>query len=863
MIGRTLSQYRIVSELGAGGMGVVYLAEDTRLGRQVALKTLPAEMAESPERLERFQREARVIAALNHPNIVTIHSVEEADGVHFLTMELVEGRQLGDLIRPGGLPLARQLAVARPLADALSAAHESGIVHRDLKPANVMVTKEGRVKVLDFGLAKVTEVTGSGDPADQRTELLTDPGQVMGTAPYMSPEQVKGGVVDARSDIFSLGILLYEMATGRRPFTGQTAADLVSSTLRDAPAAVSEVRQDLPRQLGRIVNRCLAKDVERRYQTAKDVRNDLDELEREVVSGEVGSARRAPSGSRRRLILGAGMALVVLLSALVYLALRPAPAAPGSYAIAVRPFENLMGMAHSEYVAAGIGSSLITSLSEVAGLRVVSRAEAWSAAARSSSSTALARQLGVNALIEGEVQQQADNLLVGLRVIDGSTGRVLWSESFSAPAEEILTLQKRIARKLVSLLSIPLSRKERDRLARDPTRSFQAYEYYLRAQERLDEEGDPNDAYAAVELFRQAIGVDGEFALAHAGLSSALWSTHRFDKNPATLREAERQARLALELDPRLPAAQLSLARVLRSTGQVDASIIGIQQALADHPKPAEAQRELAWAYERAGELDQAERCLRLATALAGDDWFTWNWLGTFLARRGRHDEARGAFEKASSVAPAGVFLPQENLATTDLSAGRFREAIRAFESLPREMVQVRPRLASNIGTAYFFSDRPDRLERAVELYRLAVRLSPKRALYRGNLGDAHLGLGRGDEALAQFRQALELTGADLEEDPENPRLRLRWAQYAAKVQACPPALPLAEELEATLPESGPNAHQLAYVFALCGRPAAALTALQRAVALGESPATIRREQEFESLRGSPGFEELVGSASP
>ena len=258
MIGRTLSHYRIVSELGAGGMGVVYLAEDTVLGRQVALKILPAEMAQSPERLERFRREARVIAALNHPNIVTIYSVEEADGVHFLTMELVEGRQLGALIEPGGLPLARQLAVARSLAAALSAAHDSGIVHRDLKPANVMVTKEGRVKVLDFGLAKVTEVTASDAPADEQTEFLTDPGQVMGTAPYMSPEQVKGDVVDARSDLFSLGILLYEMATGRRPFTGQTPADLISSTLRDAPTAVSEVRQDLPRQLGRIISRCLA-----------------------------------------------------------------------------------------------------------------------------------------------------------------------------------------------------------------------------------------------------------------------------------------------------------------------------------------------------------------------------------------------------------------------------------------------------------------------------------------------------------------------------------------------------------------------------------------------------------------------------
>jgi Flp pilus assembly protein TadD len=330
-------------------------------------------------------------------------------------------------------------------------------------------------------------------------------------------------------------------------------------------------------------------------------------------------------------------------------------------------------------------------------------------------------------------------------------------------------------------------------------------------------------------------------------------------KDQTALEEAGAEARLALELDPNLPAAQVALARVLLNSGHTDASIARMEEALAGHPSPAQAQTELAYAYERAQDFEGAERCLRAATALASHDWFNWNWLGTFLARTGRYDEARRAFQKASVIAPADVYLPRENLATIDLSSGRFRQAIEAFQKLPQEMVQVRPRLASNIGTAYFFSDQPDRLERALEHYRLAVDLRPNHAEYHRNLGDAYRGLGRADDARDEFRRALSLKEADLERDPENPRFKLEQAEYAAKAQQCSQALPLAEELNVKLPASGRTAHQLAYVFALCDRPDSALAALERAIDLGESPATIRREAEFESLRGNPVYEELLG----
>ena len=267
MIGQTLSRYKITGMLGEGGMGVVYRAEDSELGREVALKLLPAEMADNPKRLERFRREAKAVAAINHPNIVTIHSIESVETTHFLTMELVEGESLARLIPPGGMPLAKVFDIAIPLADALSSAHERGIVHRDLKPANVMITEENRIKVLDFGLAKLVEDpdSGTGDPALTAVPTeLTAEGMVMGTAPYMSPEQVEGLPMDHRTDIFSLGIVLYEMATGKRPFAGDTSAALVSSILRDSPPTVTEINESLPRHLARIIEHCLEKDLEAR-----------------------------------------------------------------------------------------------------------------------------------------------------------------------------------------------------------------------------------------------------------------------------------------------------------------------------------------------------------------------------------------------------------------------------------------------------------------------------------------------------------------------------------------------------------------------------------------------------------------------
>ena len=304
MVGRTLGQYRILEPLGKGGMGEVFLAEDTRLQRRVALKILAPDLAADPDRRQRFEREARAAAALNHPNIVTIHSVEEIDGMPFLTLELIEGQTLGAVIPAGGLPLDELLTLAIPLADAVGAAHQRGITHRDLKPANVMVTTDGRLKVLDFGLAKLREDLANAMASALPTQEMTGEGRILGTVAYMSPEQAEGAPVDPRTDVFALGVLLHEMATGERPFKGDTQMSVLSAIIKDTPASVSDLKHDLPRELARIIKHCLAKDPEDRYQTAKDLRNDLRALKEDLASGEVttttlsGRVRAAPSRDR-------------------------------------------------------------------------------------------------------------------------------------------------------------------------------------------------------------------------------------------------------------------------------------------------------------------------------------------------------------------------------------------------------------------------------------------------------------------------------------------------------------------------------------------------------------------------------------
>ncbi len=560
MIGQTVAHYRVLDKLGSGGMGEVYLAEDTRLRRRVALKVLPALVAEDPEHLERFSREAKALAGLNHPNIVTVYSVEEAGDQRLLVMELIEGQTLAELIPESGLSEDRFFEIAIPLADALSAAHARGVTHRDLKPSNVMVTDDGRVKVVDFGLAKLRQEAEARERTVVLEQDLTEEGRILGTYPYMSPEQLKGKAVDQRSDIFSLGVILYEMASGGRPFAGETSADLISAILRDSPPPAHERNRELPRHLDRILSHCLEKDPDARFQTAKDLRNELRSLRQELQSERLLRStsitrRLVSSGSSgramRRWLAGVLVAITLAVAASVLLS-RRAPHEPPSTtsgqtesaarpaealqenrpAIAVLFFRNLTGEPNLEWLRTGLTEMLVTDLSQSPGLRVVSTDQLYQAIQELGAldepflSTAvvdsLTSKLGATSVVVGSFAQAGDTIQLNVLLKDASTGDIIKADKVQGEGESsIFTLVDRVSETIRDSFDRPAVQVAEDRADLErpiesvSTSSVDAYRLYvegmrLRRELKIEE---------AIPLFQQAAQVDPGFSMAYVRLA--------------------------------------------------------------------------------------------------------------------------------------------------------------------------------------------------------------------------------------------------------------------------------------------------------------------------------------------------------
>lgn len=589
--GDELGPYEILASLGAGGMGEVYRARDPRLEREVALKVLPTEMADDPERLARFEREAKALAALNHPHIVTVHSVEEADGVRFLTMELVDGDTLDELIPADGLDLDRFLELAVPLADAVATAHSRGVVHRDLKPANVMVTSEGRVKVLDFGLAR-REVSGDEQGVaslpTETLEKVTREGQVVGTVPYMAPEQLQGRPTSPQTDIFSLGVILYEMLTGSRPFHGQSGADLISSILRDLPPQLAELRPRLPRELSRLVTRCLEKEAERRIQTALDVRNELEEIRDRLAQRRSKKEREDAVGD-----------------------------APS---VAVLPFVNMNRDEESEFFADGLTEEILNALTRVEGLRVASRTSVFRYKTSSADVREIARELKVSTVLEGSVRRLGDRIRVTAQLIEAEDGLHRWSRRYDRRLEDVFEVQDDVARSVADELKGELVGTT-DRVVGRPTESSEAYDLYLKGRyqwERMTPEGFE----AAIRYFERSITADPEFALPRAWLSVAYHYLCMFGYVPVSaIRDRCRQE---------------------------------MEKAVALEPDLAEA-HEARGLYLQYYEWDWegTERAYRKAMDLRPGDVTARAWYAIFLVRfPDRQDEAIAALERALEMDP-------------------------------------------------------------------------------------------------------------------------------------------------------------------------------------------------------------------
>ena len=577
MVGRTLGHYRVLEKLGEGGMGEVYLAEDTTLKRRVALKVLPSSLASSSERLQRFQREAESLAALNHPNIVHVYSVEEDQGTHYLTMELVEGESLDRMITSRGLPLERFFDLAIPLADALSEAHDYGIVHRDLKPNNVMVDRKGRPKILDFGLAKLRLPESSEDLSQLPTEVMTQEGRVLGTYPYMSPEQVEGKSVDHRSDIFSFGTMLYEMATGRRPFEGDSPASLMSAILRDTPSEVDTERAELPHHLGRIINRCIEKNADDRYQRARDLAKDLEQLWHEVQAGAATIRRPAVAPTttppwRIRVVIG--LLLLLVFAVVLYLTKSWGEAEPPKQqtritSLAVLPLENLSGDAGEDYYAAGITDGLIADLGRVSALRVISRQSVMRYQNSDKSLPEIAKELGVEALIEGSVLPAGDRVRVTAQLIQASPESQLWAETYERDAKDILALLGEVTRSIAAEVRVAVSPQEKARITSASEVDPEAHRAYLRGRHFMSIQ-TPDSLERALDEFRLATELDPTFGQAWASLGEyfahlAIWvlPVSAEEERAEAWARAHAAIKRALEIDQTLGQAHEVLGMLL------------------------------------------------------------------------------------------------------------------------------------------------------------------------------------------------------------------------------------------------------------------------------------------------------------
>ena len=680
LVGRTLGQYRVIEELGRGGMGIVYRAEDLRLGRQVALKVLQPEVSLNEDRIERFRREARSLASLNHPGIVTLYGVEEIDGHILLAMELVEGKTLDELIPAGGLAVERFFRLAVSLVDAVSAAHQQSIVHRDLKPGNVMLTAEGRIKVLDFGLAKLRAGPAAADASQAATEALTAVGAMIGTAPYMAPEQIRGAAADERSDIFSLGVVLFQMATGRHPFRTESQADVLSSILRDDPPSLITLKPLLPRHLDRILRCALDKDPERRYQSAKELRNQLERLAEEVTKATAtkGTIPMASLPARKvRWRSAAGVAAMLLAASgfgLWSFKSRHQPAAPLVLPhLAVMELRRFSGEVGPEPYRSGLVAAFAERLSGLQGVWVLPRGAADPLP---------------DLLVEADVRKLANAVTLQLRVQERQGRRILGSDLLEGSAREPYDLLDRAGASVAKWLQVEAKLPVRYEAGPVPTQDPAAFAAFLRAEEEMAGGREPPDLRAALALVRQALAEDPGFAPAQALAGEIHLRRFRETRLPKSLDDAAEACRQAAELDPELAAAHLCLGGVHRARQHPLEAQEEYVRAIELRPTSLDAYDELRELFQDMGLPEAAERTWKQIIARHPGYWAGHEYLAVFYYDSDRWAAAIDGYRRALDLAPNNSKVQRE-LGSACHLLGRYEDGDHRLSKVSRHPSQV------------------------------------------------------------------------------------------------------------------------------------------------------------------------------